>query len=94
MSHEAHLAVAIALRKAIWNWVEVFPDEFNDTIRSRGRMEGAPERVFDLLYSVAKDAERVIWPTLTILTCTSSDRIPSDLDAGQYGTRKPSKKVC
>ncbi|EEB97235.1 hypothetical protein MPER_03489, partial [Moniliophthora perniciosa FA553] len=41
MSSEAHKAIVVPLRSAIWSWIEYFPVEFNETIRSRGKMEGA-----------------------------------------------------
>ncbi|EIW76207.1 hypothetical protein CONPUDRAFT_64047 [Coniophora puteana RWD-64-598 SS2] len=79
MKREAQAAVAIPLRMAIWNWIDIFPDEFNETIRTRGRLDGAPERVFDLLHSALEPGrERTLWPTLTILACLSSDRLTSD----------------
>ncbi|PPQ78909.1 hypothetical protein CVT25_002369 [Psilocybe cyanescens] len=53
LRQDAKEAVTIHLRSAVWNWIDVFPAEFNDTIRTRGRTEGTPERVFDVLYSIA-----------------------------------------
>ncbi|KAF8872759.1 hypothetical protein BD779DRAFT_1679537 [Infundibulicybe gibba] len=79
MRREAQLAIAVPLRSAIWNWIEIFPGEFNDAIRSRGKTEGAPERVFDLLYAKHPAGfERILWPTLTILYCITSDRVAPD----------------
>lgn len=94
MVKEAQWAIAIPLRKAVWNWIEGWEEEFNELARSTvgssstsasaaattttvGNMgtgsttafgsgnsasrggsnkltEGAPERVFDLLYSKMK----------------------------------------
>ncbi|KAF8806096.1 hypothetical protein BYT27DRAFT_7141632 [Phlegmacium glaucopus] len=83
MRIESQRAIAVHLRSAIWNWIDVFPTEFNEAIRMKGKTEGAPERVFDLLYSVVLAGnERVFWPTLTVLNCISSDRISADF---QYG---------
>lgn len=79
MKPEAQLSVSIPLRCAIWNWVECFPEEFQESLRIRGRGENAPERVYDVLHT--KDAEKnpLLWPTLTALTCISSvDRISSE----------------
>ncbi|KDQ64130.1 hypothetical protein JAAARDRAFT_118551 [Jaapia argillacea MUCL 33604] len=79
MKREAQAAVAIPLRSAIWKWIDLFPEEFNDAVRSARRMEGAAERVFDLLYE-RNDAEnrRSLWPTLTVLMCISSERLRTD----------------
>ena len=78
MKPEAQLSVSIPLRSAIWNWVEYFPEEFQESLKIRGRGENAPERVYDVLHT--KDAEKnpLLWPTLTALMCISSvDRISS-----------------
>ena len=83
MRMESQRAIAVNLRSAIWNWIDVFPSEFNEAIRVKGKTEGAPERVFDLLHSVVRaGSEKIFWPTLTILNCISSDRISLEL---QYG---------
>ncbi|KAF8883153.1 hypothetical protein CPB84DRAFT_1817082 [Gymnopilus junonius] len=83
MRKEAQLAITIHLRSAVWNWIEVFPSEFNEAIRTRGKTEGAPERVFDLLYSlIPPNGERIFWPTLMILNCVTADRISADFQFG------------
>lgn len=86
MKREAQAAVAVPLRKAVWNWIDLYPDEFNEAIRSRGRMEGAPERTFDLLYTAQHNIEKELWPTLTILVCISAERISSDFQVSSFGT--------
>ncbi|PPR04649.1 hypothetical protein CVT24_011867 [Panaeolus cyanescens] len=83
MRREAQVAIAVHLRSAVWNWIDIFPEEFNDAIRNRGRTEGSPERVFDLLYSmIPNSSERIFWPTLSILNCITVDRISADLHHG------------
>lgn len=80
MKGDAHTAIAAPLRSAIWNWIDVFPEEYNEALRTRGTLEGAPERVYDLLYNV-KDVDKasVIWPALTALMCASSlDRVGAE----------------
>lgn len=86
MRREAQAAVAVPLRKAVWNWISNCPGEFNDALRSRGRMEGAPERTFDLLFSMQQGSEKSFWPTLTILNCISSERLSSDFQVSGFGT--------
>ncbi|KAF9226729.1 hypothetical protein BS17DRAFT_500836 [Gyrodon lividus] len=79
MKKQAQAAVAIPLRMALWNWVELYPQEYNEAVRTRGKLEGAPERVFDLLYVANEPGrERALWPTLTILSCLSADRLTTD----------------
>ena len=90
MRIESQRTIAIHLRAAIWNWIDVFPSEFNEAIRTKGKTEGAPERVFDLIHSLAHaGSENVFWPTLTILNCISSDRISAEFQyRGKFTNRK------
>ncbi|KAF7302288.1 Ras-GAP domain-containing protein [Mycena indigotica] len=80
---EEHQLIAPVLRAAVWNWIDQYPDEFNETIRTRGALEGVPERMFDLLYKLCSTPEsqtqKQTWPTLAILNSISSDRLASDL---------------
>ena len=93
MGKEAQKAVALALREAIWHWIDCFPDEFNEAIKTRGRTEGAPERVFDLLSSLNPTGnEKIFWPTLTMLCCVTSEKISTELALHQYES-KPGRKV-
>lgn len=93
MGKEAQKAVAVALRAAIWHWIDYFPTEFNDAIRMRGRTEGAPERVFDLFHSLNPSGnEKIFWPTLTMLSCITSERISTEFALHPYDT-KPTRKV-
>jgi hypothetical protein len=86
MKRDVQVALATPLRSAIWNWIEICPLEFSEALRSRGRMEGAPERVFDLLYSaVQPGSEKTVWPTLTILNCISSERLSMDFQVTNFG---------
>ena len=100
MKRDAQAAVARPLRRAIWNWIDLFPGEFNEALLSRGRMEGTPQRTFDLLYEQQSSAEKGLWPALTILNCISSERIGSDFQinhfgSGHFGGQKGShRKVC
>ncbi|KAJ6515229.1 hypothetical protein C8R45DRAFT_1049017 [Mycena sanguinolenta] len=78
---EEHAVIAPILRVAIWNWVNKHPDEFNESIRTRGAMEGSPERLFDLLYmlSTAPESHKRTWPALALLNSISPDRVSPDL---------------
>jgi len=94
MRVESQRAIAVHLRSAIWNWIDVFPSEFNEAIRMKGKTEAAPERVFDLLHSVVlAGSERVFWPTLTILNCISSDRISTEILYGNTTHPNKGRKV-
>lgn len=79
MKKQAQAAVAIPLRMALWNWVELYPQEYNEAVRTRGKLEGSAERVFDLLYIANEPGrERALWPTLTILSSLWTDRLSTD----------------
>lgn len=109
MSREHQLEIAGPLRAALWGWIECFPHEFNDIILAykapnvpgggeigrRARMDGLPERVFDLLYSKSSfqggGGEKVLWPTLTVLSCISMDRWGSD--GSSYASFPSSSKL-
>ncbi|OAX38233.1 hypothetical protein K503DRAFT_783046 [Rhizopogon vinicolor AM-OR11-026] len=84
---------------AIWNWIEMCPQEFNEAVRSRGKLESAPERVFDLLHSAIEPSrERALWPTLTILSCLAAARlspyyqIDVETRSVTFATPKPSHR--
>lgn len=79
MKPSSHVAISVPLRRALWNWIEVFPNEYNDVLKSRTRLDGAPERVFDLLYTlVTTNTEHIFWPTLAVLNCMSVERMNSE----------------
>ena len=79
MKKQAQAAVAIPLRMALWNWVELYPQEYNEAVRTRGKLEGSAERVFDLLFIANEPGrERALWPTLTILSSLWTDRLSTD----------------
>ncbi|KAF7335246.1 hypothetical protein MSAN_02335100 [Mycena sanguinolenta] len=90
---EEHVVIAPILRVAIWNWVNKHPDEFNESIRTRGAMEGSPERLFDLLYmlSITPESHKRTWPALALLNSISPDRVSPDLrQSGNRGkTARP-----
>ncbi|KAG8886533.1 Ras GTPase activating protein ira2 [Tulasnella sp. 331] len=76
MKREAQGAVSIALRTALWNWIEYFPKEYLDIFKGTRRLEGAPERVFDMLFNMTESqGKRAFWPTLTVLLSASPDRL-------------------
>lgn len=88
MKREAQGAVSIALRTALWNWIEYFPNEYFDIFKGVRRLEGAPERVFDMLFNMTENqSKRAFWPTLTVLLAASPER----LKQATLGVPKPKK---
>ncbi|KAI0306901.1 hypothetical protein B0F90DRAFT_1915023 [Multifurca ochricompacta] len=89
MKQEVKVAVAVPLRTAIWNWIGMFPDEYNEAIRTHRRLEGTPERVFDLLWDPSEAASaRALWPTLAALAVISSERMRTDLKGSSKSSLK------
>ncbi len=84
MPGEIYVAFATPLRLAIWNWINRFPEEYNDVVRGRSKLDGAPERVFDHLFARIKPGtDRQMYPALAALLCITPDRISPDLYSGQ-----------
>lgn len=92
MKQDVRLAVLPTWRVAIWNWMSEFPSEFAESSRRRGALEGAPERLFDLIWASVWNnsqqsqqsqhvghTERALWPLLTLLHALSPDRINPEL---------------
>jgi len=76
MKRDVQGAVSIALRTALWNWIEYFPKEYLEIFRGTKRLDGTPERVFDMLFNMTESAsKRAFWPTLTILLAASPERL-------------------
>ncbi|RPD66792.1 hypothetical protein L226DRAFT_452976 [Lentinus tigrinus ALCF2SS1-7] len=97
LKKDAQIPVSIALRTAIWNWIELCPDEYNDALFSHRRLEGAPERVFDLLYDLQESSrdKAGAWPTLAVLLCISHDRLKGEFETslGQKGAYRKDRNI-
>ena len=75
MKRDALAAVAVSLRRAIWNWVETFPHEYLEVATGTRKLDGTPERVFDMLFVNTDDNnKKIMWPTLTSLMILSNER--------------------
>ena len=49
----AQIALAIVLRKAIWTWISVHPIEYENLVESNRNIEGGPDILFDILFSLS-----------------------------------------
>ena len=95
MGEEAQNAVSMALRVAVRTWIRIHPNEYRSVIAQKTRMDGAPERVFDKLYtlSLSEHADKgALWPTLTTLLTISPDRL-SVLSAESYDAHPKKVKI-
>jgi hypothetical protein len=93
MRREAQSLCSGPLRTAAWAWIDLCPSEYSDSLRSARRMEGAPERAFDLLHqNVEYGDKRLLWPALTVLLCLSSERLRDFHLDGSSGNQKNYRK--
>ncbi|CAG8470540.1 8562_t:CDS:10 [Ambispora gerdemannii] len=94
LKRSSQTVMAVILRKAIWNWIEVFPAEFVTLCQSQKRMEGGPEILFDICYNLADNTRRktVFWPLQTMLLILCPDILLSAAMADR-GTAVMSKKA-
>ncbi|CAG8730221.1 7577_t:CDS:2, partial [Ambispora leptoticha] len=76
--------MAVILRKAIWNWIKSFPAEFVALCQSQRSMEGGPEILFDICYSLSEGNQKrrmVFWPLQTMLLILCPDILRSAVTA-------------
>lgn len=75
----SQIAFASVLHAAIWNWLEGNPIEFGMLVESNRRIEGGPDGLFDILFSMADfssaNAKRaaVFYPLMAGLLVLSPD---------------------
>lgn len=93
LKKNAQSFVAVTLRRAIWNWIETYPNEFVKLCQSQRRMEGGPDTLFDLCMPLADTLRRkaVLWPLQTMLLVLCPDILLSSAVSDSKGT--PSRKV-
>lgn len=74
----AQPALATALRKAIWNWIEVNPAEFQSVIEGSRKLDGTPDMIFDVLQTMSDSSSttkraKVYYPLMVMLLVLSPD---------------------
>ncbi|KDQ15349.1 hypothetical protein BOTBODRAFT_54648 [Botryobasidium botryosum FD-172 SS1] len=89
MKREAQIAISSSVRKAIWNWIHVFPSEYIECFTVGRRLDSSAERCFDALLTSENIGNRTHWPTLTALFAMSPDRLKQ---VNLHNTAKTSKK--
>jgi hypothetical protein len=90
MKRSAQQTMAIVLRCSIWNWIEVYPNEFANLCRSRQRLEGGPEVLFDQCYSIAANARKniIFWPLQMMLLVLCPDIFMNVVESEGKTTKK------
>ncbi|CAK9779949.1 putative ras GTPase activator [Cutaneotrichosporon oleaginosum] len=76
----AQTALASALRKAIWNWIEVYPAEYQALIEGTRKLDGNPDVLFDVLLSLSDSSStnkrvKVFYPLMAMLLVLSPDSL-------------------
>ncbi|KAK4704245.1 neurofibromin 1, partial [Phenoliferia sp. Uapishka_3] len=72
LKRPAQASMSVVLCRAIWSWIESFGAEFSALIIAGRRMEGGPEVLFDIIYTLSENSKRktFAWPVMTLLlTC-------------------------
>ncbi|CAG8746171.1 7788_t:CDS:2, partial [Dentiscutata heterogama] len=73
LKRSAQIVMATVLRKAIWNWIEVFPAEFVTLCQTQKRMGGNPEKLFEICNNLAHTSYKAFWPLQTMLLILCPD---------------------
>ncbi|CAE6527674.1 unnamed protein product, partial [Rhizoctonia solani] len=92
---KSKIVLANAVRQAVWNWIEILPNEYTEVLTGQRSLDNAPERLFDVLFSqYERDGkQRSYWPTLTVLLATSPERLKGLEILGTGGRVKRDRKV-
>ncbi|KAH7343309.1 hypothetical protein B0J17DRAFT_171910 [Rhizoctonia solani] len=74
---KCRIVIANAVKQAVWNWIEILPNEYTELLTGQRSLDNAPERLFDVLHSQSErdGKQRLYWPTLTVLLAVSPERL-------------------
>lgn len=88
-------SLSILLHRALWSFLESHPHQFSSLTTSLRRLEGGPEVLFDIIYTLSEASKRkdYAWPVMTMLLVVCPDLV-GKLVVGE-GARSPglTKKV-
>jgi neurofibromin 1 len=75
LSTTLQLRVAVYLRNAIWNWIELYTVEFVDLCVSAKRGDSGAELLFDMAAAIADNTRKrsILWPLQTMLLVLCPD---------------------
>ncbi|KAG8732817.1 Ras GTPase activating protein ira2 [Ceratobasidium sp. 423] len=92
---KSKIIIANAVKQAVWNWIEILPNEYTEVLTGQRTLDNAPERLFDVLYSQSErdGKQRSYWPTLTVLLAASPERLKGLEILGTGGRVKRDRKV-
>lgn len=93
----AQSALGAALRKAIWNWIDANPAEFQAVINGTRKLDGSPDVLFDILLNLSESSSvpkrgRIYYPLMGMLLVLSPEAMKriamGDLPRGNNGLTK------
>ncbi|CAE6451306.1 unnamed protein product [Rhizoctonia solani] len=93
---KSKIVIANAVKQAVWNWIEILPNEYTEVLTGQRTLDNAPERLFDVFYSQQSERDgkqRSYWPTLTVLLAASPERLKGLEIIGTGGRVKRDRKV-
>lgn len=75
MKRQGKLLFAKMMRRAIWRWIETYPNQFAEVCTSDNRLLSGSENLFDMCSSNANNPREkaILWPLQTILLVLSQD---------------------
>ncbi|OAV92772.1 hypothetical protein PTTG_04965 [Puccinia triticina 1-1 BBBD Race 1] len=75
LKRPAQSDIALALRRAIWNWIKTYPNEYAGLVRSNGRLEGAPGVLFNVAHGLSENCKKraCTWPMMSMLLAVCPD---------------------
>lgn len=98
----AQISIALVLRRAIWNWIEVNPAELDALVESNRKIEGGADVLFDVLHSASDITSlsharrtRAFYPLMTMLLVICPDMFKRAAlgEAGSRGLGGLTKKL-
>ncbi|OAV89866.1 hypothetical protein PTTG_28520 [Puccinia triticina 1-1 BBBD Race 1] len=101
LKRAAQSDIALALRRSIWNWIETYPNEYASLVRSNGRLEGAPDVLFEVAHGLSQNGKKraYTWPTMPMLLAVCPDIVLRSPSATATAPKSPparprSSSVC
>ncbi|KAA1065730.1 Ras GTPase activating protein ira2 [Puccinia graminis f. sp. tritici] len=75
LKRAAQSDIALTLRQSIWNWIKTYPNEYASLVQSNGRLEGAPDVLFDVAHGLSENGKKpsYTWPMMSMLLAVCSD---------------------
>lgn len=97
LKKSAHLVLMNSLEKAIWNWMDTYPQEFADLQKQPNKdLSKACKELFDILDTFVDKKSRaaVVWPLQMMLLVLSAKVLEEivNADSGPPGSPRYSKK--